>query len=1027
LRAGSYFLSRTFELTSPDSGTAAAPITYAAYPGETVRLIGGKRIRNFVPVTDPAILNRLPPAARRQVRQCDLKAEGITDYGSYQPRGHSGGSAHAALELFYNGQVMTVARWPKQPPLPNRGFIDITDFKEGRLFYDDERPRRWASFEEVHLHGYFSCDWASSIVRAKEMDPVARTVSCIPPEVSAYGARKGGRFFFFNVLDELGEPGEWFLDRKTGLLYFWPPSPLRQGEAIVSILDAPLINLTAVDQVRFERLTIEAMRGDGIAIEGGAHNLIAGCVLRNIGRHGVSIHEGFDHQVLSCDIFETGECGIDILAGDRKTLTPCRHRVHNCHLHHIAREGWTYFNAVRLQHNLDLGCGVILSNNRMHEHRHALIHYKGNDHLIEKNDLYNMTLEGDDCGSIYTGRDFAMQGNVVRHNYIHHVGDSGRNDWGSFGVYMDDCGGGTDIYGNLFHYIDKAVLAGGGINIRIHDNIFVYCNPAIWFDERGASAGADGPGSMVHDTMRQNVDHVSALQPGPYAKYPNLDKLTRAFREHLGVYTWGGGVFRNIVFGSRGEWLATYWTTYPPHFEFHDNWVGEDPGFKDADFDNFALQENAPAYQKIGIAKIPFESIGLLRDEYRTHLVDTRVRLETVKPLGGKGEPGRGRLIIRNIGDVDVAGEEIIEFKTRRHGPGVSFVRVPYRVAPGQTGAFEFEVALAPDLIQGQYELFMCSRGEHDLRPYWTSTPIAYVLDSTLELVEPLIVRADAPPARIKLKIRNVGAGPVDQTVELAAVPPEGVTWVGPNTFHAELANGEAIEQEFALQCVPGEGPLISRVLVESRALGIKPARLPLMAEYPLMHFSPLKNIGDLTALLTDAPVYPIRGRAKNTLPGDYGDIQIGLAGEEFVLRAQIRDPHPQVTPMMWDGSCLEIYACSPDRERIGHVFGNIPIGQVYLLPAFAGQPARGLIEKDNSQIPKPEIRVASELCEGGYILTAAVPLHLMAVSPGCTRFLFEIQVGTHQAQGYLAGRGNLFSSYSAFNDTTHYAMAVIR
>lgn len=1029
LRGGIYWISRTFDLAVQDSGTETAPITYTACEGETVRLVGGRQLQSFTPVKDPSILARLPEEARNRVRQCDLRAEGIDDFGKVRPRGHSGGSAHAPLELFFNGRVMPYARWPKQPPLPNRGFVDIADFKDGRLHYDDDRPARWSSDAEVYLHGYYRCDWASSIVRVTGWDHATRSLTADPPNISGYGAGKGGRFYFFNVLDELSEPGEWCLDRRSGRLYFWPPSSLLRGEPIVSVLDGPLIRLRDVDHVRFDRLTLEGMRGDGVSIQGGTHVAIRGCMLRNIGRHGVEILDGFDHEVTGCDIFETGECGVDILAGDRKTLTPCRHRVHNCHFRHNAREGWTYFDSVRMAHNLEKGCGVIVTNNRMHEHRHALMHYKGNDHRIERNEMYNMTLEGDDCGSIYTGRCFAMQGNVIRHNYIHHVGDSGRNDWGSFGVYMDDCGGGTDISGNIFHFIDKAVLAGGGVNIRIHNNIFIECQPAIWFDERGASAGADGPNSMVHDTMRTNLEAVDAHQPdSPYAKYPNMDKVLRAFREHLGILTWGGGVYRNIVWGSRGAWLSTYWTTYPPHFEFHDNLVNEEPGFVDPDFDLYGLRPDSPALARIGFEPIPFDQIGLIRDEFRPQLAEARVRIEVLKPVGGLGEAGQARLIVRNTGDLLLKGEELVEFKTRRHGPGIDFVRVPYKVASGKTKSFEFDIELTPKQLEGQFELFLCSRGEYDLRPYWTRIPVSYSLDTALTLVKPLTAGADVPPARVRLAIQNVGSDPVKQDTEVRATPADGIHWRNSNTMKVVLEPGHSQEQDFQFQLTPTDGPLCSRVTIETHAVGIKPARLPLIVEYPLPYRPHALEVDGIARFLAAEPWLPVKGKAKNSQAAYYGDIRLGAAGEELVLWAKILDANPKATPMIWDGSAVEIYGCSPDRERIGHVFGAIPIGQVYLVPAVKDQPARGLQEKDNAQHLRPDIRIQSTPCEGGYEMQAAVPLELIGISPGADRFLMEIQVNTPENHGLIAaGRGNLFGSYTAFNDTQSYALMVIR
>ena len=101
VRGGTYELSRPLELTEDDSGTADSPIAYRAEEGKEVRLSGGRPVNNWRPVTDKAILQRLDPAARGKVFQADLKALGITNYGS--PRG-------GGLELFFNDQPMTLAR-----------------------------------------------------------------------------------------------------------------------------------------------------------------------------------------------------------------------------------------------------------------------------------------------------------------------------------------------------------------------------------------------------------------------------------------------------------------------------------------------------------------------------------------------------------------------------------------------------------------------------------------------------------------------------------------------------------------------------------------------------------------------------------------------------------------------------------------------------------------------------------------------------------------------------------------------------
>ncbi|HNV20581.1 MAG TPA: hypothetical protein PKM22_02965, partial [Candidatus Hydrogenedentes bacterium] len=79
---GIYTLDAPFDLAAEDSGTAANRIVYRAADGAEVRLVGGRVVNNFQPVTDQAILDRLDEPARGQVLQADLKALGITDFGN---------------------------------------------------------------------------------------------------------------------------------------------------------------------------------------------------------------------------------------------------------------------------------------------------------------------------------------------------------------------------------------------------------------------------------------------------------------------------------------------------------------------------------------------------------------------------------------------------------------------------------------------------------------------------------------------------------------------------------------------------------------------------------------------------------------------------------------------------------------------------------------------------------------------------------------------------------------------------------
>ena len=107
LRRGVYSRETTLELTAQDSNT-----TYRAYKDEEVRIIGGREVKDWSPVTDQSILSRLDAAARGKVLQADLRAQGITDYGDLTGRGFSRPEYPAALELIFEGKPMELARWP---------------------------------------------------------------------------------------------------------------------------------------------------------------------------------------------------------------------------------------------------------------------------------------------------------------------------------------------------------------------------------------------------------------------------------------------------------------------------------------------------------------------------------------------------------------------------------------------------------------------------------------------------------------------------------------------------------------------------------------------------------------------------------------------------------------------------------------------------------------------------------------------------------------------------------------------------
>jgi len=604
VRGGAYSMDGPFALSAEDSGTADSPILYTAHDGEEVRLVGGKAVTAFGPVTDPAILKRLDESARDKVLQADLKSLGITDFGSA-----SGGG----VTLYFRDKPMTLARWP------NEGFVYIVEEaggdkydvrgrkgdRIGRWVYDGDRPNRWDDENDVWVHGYWFWDWSDQRHKVKSIDTGKRIIEVEPPH-HGYGYRKGQWYYAFNILAEIDTPGEWYVDRETGILYFWPPAPIKSGQTVVSVLPT-MVTMKDVSHVTLRGMVIEALRGTAVTMRGGTQNRIVGCTIRNAGGSAINVSGGSQHAVIGCDIYQMGAGGISLRGGDRKTLTPAGHYAENNHIHDYA--GWyrMYRKAISLN-----GVGNRASHNLIHNAPHMAIGFSGNDHLIEFNEIHSVCYESNDAGAIYAGRDWTMRGTVIRHNYMHDV--SGFREEGCVGVYLDDMWCGTEISGNLFYKVTRAAFIGGGRDNTVENNVFVDCNPALHIDNR-----AQGWASyVVGTTMKERLDVMPYKQPPWSERYPALVNVW----EDEPAAPKGNKVVRNVSFGGVWDGVQDGARKYQT---IEDNLIDEDPRLvtperigndKEPRAVDFALKQDSPAF-RVGFKALPLDRMGLFEDESR--------------------------------------------------------------------------------------------------------------------------------------------------------------------------------------------------------------------------------------------------------------------------------------------------------------------------------------------------------------------------------------------------------------------------
>ncbi|MCX5646384.1 MAG: right-handed parallel beta-helix repeat-containing protein [Phycisphaerae bacterium] len=498
---GSYPVERTLLLTSEDSGTAEAPVVYRAASGQTPVLGGGTRITGWKPISDASLRDKLEPSVRDRVLEADLKALGVTD----------GGDATALrrrCELFADGRPQTLARWP------NEGFVRTGEILGKEAFkYLDDRPNRWLDEPNVRLYGYWFWDWYEEYQTVATIDAGARTFTLSRP-YSQYGYRKDQRYYAVNVFREIDSPGEWYLDRRTGKIYWLPPEGVdgTKAQTVLSVFDQPFVALDGVKHVLFAGLTLQEGRGDGIHIRGGADCLVAHCTLQRLGGDAIVIEGGQHHGIFACTMNTLGCGGARVAGGDRRTLTPGRHFVENCTVSDLSRLKRTYTPAVHLD-----GCGNRVAHNLFENMPSSALRIEGNDHLIELNVIRNVVQESDDQGGLDMFGNPLYRGVVIRWNRWADIRGGTQN--GAAGVRLDDMISGVTIHGNIFERCGAVAFGGvqihGGKDNLVDGNLFADCRAGISFSRWGAKR-------WLESVQR----FVPQAGEAPYSsRYPDLASL----------------------------------------------------------------------------------------------------------------------------------------------------------------------------------------------------------------------------------------------------------------------------------------------------------------------------------------------------------------------------------------------------------------------------------------------------------------------------------------------------------------------
>lgn len=404
-------------------------------------------------------------------------------------------------QLLCGGERQILARYPnfdpKDPlyggwafvaPFPPAG-APAGHLWKRTLFVKPEDVRKWAHPEDVEIDIFPDFGWWNFIEPVASLDPATQLLTL--KKDCYYKLRAHNRYHFQNALEELDAPGEWFYDKHTGTLYFWPPKPIEQCEVRLPIADS-FFKIKGAKNITLRGLTLTACHGNAITISSSEDCLVEKCFITKVGAFrgsGVVVSDGKNVRVSRCEISFTGSHGVSLNGGDRKTLAGPGHSVEDCRIHHM---GVFDKNACGVSMN---GVDLAVRHCHIHDGPRMGVQMSGNNLIVEYNHLHHLCLETQDGGAIYTGgRDWiSSRGSKWRYNLIHDVVGCGqepgglKHPWFTFGLYPDDNTGGLDIIGNIvFRIAHTPIHMHNSRDCVVENNIFAL-GGAFLFDLHGWS------------------------------------------------------------------------------------------------------------------------------------------------------------------------------------------------------------------------------------------------------------------------------------------------------------------------------------------------------------------------------------------------------------------------------------------------------------------------------------------------------------------------------------------------------------
>ncbi len=593
LREGIYELAEPVTLGPEDSGADAKhPFTLAAYPGEHPVISGGSRISGWKRVE-----------GKRDLWRAEVPAVGRGDW-YFQ-------------SLFINGRRATRARTPNEGRYFHMQGARTQDNPVQFKFKKGDIRKEWAEDPDVELVAFEK--WTDFRQHLKAVDERAEMVT-LSGSAAPHTREVGAQFFIENAADALDAPGEWHLNRKSGVVTYLarPGEDLSRVEVMaprlenLMVLQGDFSRKKAVRHVVLRGLTFVytdwkmtregytdrqaavAVRGD-LRADGATDCEVRDCAFTRLAGYAIDFGRGCQrNQIVGNDLYDLGAGGVRIgepsVRSDPFDQTG-ENVVSDNRIHHA---GLVYPPAV----------GVFI--------------LQSGKNRVAHNDIHDLFYTGVSVGWTWGYRDSPCRENLIEFNHLHDLGHSLLSDMGA--VYTLGPQPGTIIRNNLIHDVSSFTYGGWGLytdegstGILMENNVVYRCKSANFHQHYGRenilrnNIFAFG---SEHQLMRtREEEHPSFVFTNNIVYYNSGDLLGSNWKNDRFVME------GNLYYDSRPGGLARKPRFSGATFEQwqargHDvRSIFADPLFVVAKKGDFRLQKKSPAFA-LGFQAIDLTSVG---------------------------------------------------------------------------------------------------------------------------------------------------------------------------------------------------------------------------------------------------------------------------------------------------------------------------------------------------------------------------------------------------------------------------------